>query len=133
ETPCRRDQRLLEIAVVIAGPSERAVPSSPFHGEAYARGAQAGKAVIVNGPAVRRRLVAFIHSVVAQDGSDSQPVTGKNAMSSFRLGGAMLLCLPPARDRILVAPKGKRKDLVGIGQALEPLNRQKAFDLHQRQ
>src|SRR5438477_3950889 len=83
-------------------------------------------------PAVVRSLLApLAHAVVAHHGGDAQPVVAKHAAAARLLRGAVLNLIAPAGDSRLVAPERQRQHLVGIGDALEALDRDEAVDLLQ--
>src|ERR1700761_1154875 len=77
---------------------------------------------------VLRRLGAVGHAVVAYDMSDAQAIIGEHAMAAFRLRAAVGFEIAPRRHGRFVAPEGERDELAGLGEALEALDGDKAFD-----
>jgi hypothetical protein len=61
--------------------------------------------VVVDDAAVRRRLGAVRHPVVADDAGDARPVALEDAGASRGLGGAVRGTVAPGRERLLVAPE----------------------------
>ena len=82
-----------------------------------------GGTVVVHGARIVRRLPALGHAVITNDLGDTQPIIRKNLRSPRRLHLPVLLTIAPGRDRILVAPDGKREELARIGKALEAFDR----------
>jgi hypothetical protein len=60
----------------------------------------------VSALAVVRRLAAFVHTVVAQDGRNAQAVVLEYPSPPLRLGGAMLCKIAPVAHGLLVAEEG---------------------------
>jgi hypothetical protein len=62
------------------------------------------------------------------NGSNAKPVIGKDLAPPGCLSPAMVLSLAPSGDGCLIAEEREREDLAGLGQALEPLDRDKAIN-----
>jgi hypothetical protein len=57
-----------------------------------------------------------------------KPVIGKDLAPPGRLGAAMFLSFAPCGDGCLIAEERQRKNLAGLGQALEPFDRDKSIN-----
>ena len=77
--------------------------------------------------AVRRRLLAIIHTVVTHYCSYPKPVVLEDPASSFGLRGPVHLKLPPLLDRLFVPPERERQYLSRLGDAFKPLDGDKAI------
>src|SRR4051812_16660170 len=85
----------------------------------------------MNSSTVFRRFQAFRQAVVAQHVSHAQPVIRKYALTSFCLGLAMTLEVPPRAHRFFITPERKRQVLSLRRQALEALDRYESVHLLQ--
>src|SRR5882757_8607156 len=83
---------------------------------------------VVSGAAVLWRLHALVHAVIADHAGDAQPVVFENPRAALALGLAMAGHIAPGLDGGFVAKERQRQDLALLGQALEPLDRDKAID-----
>src|ERR1700752_818554 len=72
-------------------------------------------------------LATLVHSVVADDGSNPQPIIAKNSVPPCPLGRTVPRECAPAGNRSLVPPDRNRQKLVGIGEALKSLHRNEAI------
>ena len=83
---------------------------------------------VVHGTAVLWRLRAIVHAVIADHAGDAQPVIVENRRAPLALRLAVLRHIAPGRDGVFIPEDRQRQDLAGFGQALEPLDRNKAID-----
>src|SRR5262245_53478537 len=80
---------------------------------------------------VRRFLPPLGHAVVADDPGDPQAIVLEYAAAASLLRSAMTIVIAPPREGFFIAPERQRQHFAGIGQALEPLNGNKALYLFQ--
>src|SRR3954451_498874 len=94
-------------------------------------GRSSSGSAVVDGAGIRRRLLALGHAVIAGNLGHAQPVVLEHRAAADGLGRAVLAQAAPLGQRRLVAPDRQRQDLAGLGQALEPLDRDEPVDVGQ--
>lgn len=82
----------------------------------------------MDGAGVLRRLHPFVHAVVAHDRGDAQAVMGENAGTPSPLRRPVGGIRAPGAHRLLVAPEREQEQFAGLGEALEPLDRNEPVD-----
>jgi hypothetical protein len=82
----------------------------------------------MGGPAIGRCLGTIRHPVIADHVGDAQLVVGEDTRTPVSLRRAMRSVVAPGTNRILVAPERQRQQLVRLGQAPKPLDREEAID-----
>src|ERR1700730_17775507 len=91
-----------------------------------------GSALLVSAVHLARidwRLPAIVHTVVADDLCDAQPIVGEDRVAARALDPSVRLQVAPLTHRILVAPVRQRKDLSWLGETLEAFDRDEAIDI----
>src|SRR5690606_28624262 len=79
-------------------------------------------------PAVRRRFLPVSETVVPNHTGNAQTVVAENSGAPLGLRHAMGRQISPPRHGVLVAPEGQRKQLPGLAETLEALDRDEAVD-----
>src|SRR5436190_19524830 len=83
-------------------------------------------------PTVAWNLLAFVHAVVPDDAGHAQAIIGENLATAFGLRDPMFVCAAPGRNRRFVPEERERKDLAGLVEALEALDRYEAVDFFEQ-
>lgn len=81
---------------------------------------------------VIRHLATVIHAVASHHGRDAQPVVGKEGLAPRLLKPAVTFKVAPRLDGAFVPPVRQRKQLAGLRQAFEALDRDKTVNARQQ-
>src|SRR5205807_2854251 len=101
----------------------RAIPSrSPF--DLFS----SRSSCVMKGAAIRWRLRALVHAVVANDTGNTDSIILEDLRAAFGLALAVLRHVAPRFNGGLIAEKRQRKQFSLLGEALEPLDRDEAVD-----